>query len=537
MGAGWRCRPMSTATGSWCCLAVVASTLERICWVSAPARVRLPPQVLRLTIAGRSACSARQVVACTPGVSRKVSSASRSRRRWASSPPVRREGRVAGQQPFELVVEAGAANGVGGGVGEVAGGAVVAQRERGEHQSAHRVGDTRLAGAGVFEQLVAAAQQVREAGLVGGVGEAAVRRPAVALDHPCVAVAEDAGGDVVAAAGGDPVDGHPVAGEDPQPRLGAGDAPAGLVGGDRGAAADRRDQRVIGRLAAAPRPGDRAGYPAGGHRHAELAEQRRDPTGGGAPLLDQQHHQRDRPRARLGAGRAQRVGGLLGVARLHPRPAAATAPDRDVEAGHERAHRRQIGGELAGDADLFQVVAAAPRARPAQPDLHDPIDVVGLAAVALGAVAGAGPAARPLVLPLRRGACAVVGAVPAAAERSRLPLRARASASLRCRRRSTSPRNRSLSARSRSSSSRVDAQLTGLQSRDPLAQPRHLARHSTRHQPQRGCPVDCGTWWGSSGAWASYGQAVTASRRSSRRARRRSPSRARRAAEGAGGGP
>jgi hypothetical protein len=45
--------------------------LARTCQVPAPAQVRLPPQALRLTTAGRMACSARQLVAYTPGTRRK----------------------------------------------------------------------------------------------------------------------------------------------------------------------------------------------------------------------------------------------------------------------------------------------------------------------------------------------------------------------------------------------------------------------------------------------------------------------------------
>ena len=50
----------------------VRTTLARTCWVSAPLRVRLPPQTLRVTTAGRMACSARQLVASTDGSHRKV---------------------------------------------------------------------------------------------------------------------------------------------------------------------------------------------------------------------------------------------------------------------------------------------------------------------------------------------------------------------------------------------------------------------------------------------------------------------------------
>lgn len=80
-----RSSPISRATGSCCCWAAVASTLASTCQVVAPFQVALPPQGLRLTTAGRMACSARQLVACTSGMTRKVNSASRSRPSCASS--------------------------------------------------------------------------------------------------------------------------------------------------------------------------------------------------------------------------------------------------------------------------------------------------------------------------------------------------------------------------------------------------------------------------------------------------------------------
>ena len=44
---------------------LVRNTVARTCCVCAPSRVRLPPETLRFTTAGRSACSARQLVAST----------------------------------------------------------------------------------------------------------------------------------------------------------------------------------------------------------------------------------------------------------------------------------------------------------------------------------------------------------------------------------------------------------------------------------------------------------------------------------------
>ena len=62
----------------------VRTTLARICWVRAPWGVRFPPQILRLTTAGRMACSARQLVASTSGAHKNASTAGNSRLRWAA---------------------------------------------------------------------------------------------------------------------------------------------------------------------------------------------------------------------------------------------------------------------------------------------------------------------------------------------------------------------------------------------------------------------------------------------------------------------
>ena len=70
----------------------VRTTLARTCWVSAPLRVRLPPHTLRVTTAGRMACSARQLVASTDGSHRKVKMAGNSMARWAAKRSVSSSG-------------------------------------------------------------------------------------------------------------------------------------------------------------------------------------------------------------------------------------------------------------------------------------------------------------------------------------------------------------------------------------------------------------------------------------------------------------
>ena len=73
--SGGRSRPRRRA---------VRTMLASTCWVSAPWRVRLPPHTLRMTTAGRMACSARQLVASSDGSHRKRNTAGNSLARCAA---------------------------------------------------------------------------------------------------------------------------------------------------------------------------------------------------------------------------------------------------------------------------------------------------------------------------------------------------------------------------------------------------------------------------------------------------------------------
>ena len=66
-------RSDSRLRASRACCWQVANTLARISWARAPAVVRLPPKTLRLTTAGRMACSAGQLVASMSSSYRNVS--------------------------------------------------------------------------------------------------------------------------------------------------------------------------------------------------------------------------------------------------------------------------------------------------------------------------------------------------------------------------------------------------------------------------------------------------------------------------------
>ena len=115
----------------------------------------------------------------------------------------------------------------------------------------------------VADQLLAAPQRMRQAGLMGGVLEAAVGRLAVAFQHAGVALAEDRRRVLVAVAWGDPVDRDLRADEGPQPRSCATDPPAGLVGRDHGTGPHAHGQRLVGGLGTAGGPSHRLDDPPG----------------------------------------------------------------------------------------------------------------------------------------------------------------------------------------------------------------------------------------------------------------------------------
>src|SRR5438477_175438 len=118
-------------------------------------------------------------------------------------------------------------------------------RERREQDAADGVRKAGGAALRDLEQAVTAAQEVRETGLVRGLRELAVRRPAVPDDDAAVAGPEDRGGLRIAAAGLDRVDGDVAGHEHPEPPEPPADLPARLVRRDHGAAPHGRDQRVV----------------------------------------------------------------------------------------------------------------------------------------------------------------------------------------------------------------------------------------------------------------------------------------------------
>jgi len=83
----------------------------------------------------------------------------------------------------------------------------------------------------------------------------------------------------------------------------------------------------------------------GGDRHTQLAQHLGRLGERQAEHIVQPGGQRPCVRADLGGGGAQGVGGLLGVAALHPSSTVPAAADPDPEPGHDRPGLRKFGLE------------------------------------------------------------------------------------------------------------------------------------------------------------------------------------------------
>ena len=317
----------------------VRTTLDSTCWVSAPRRVRLPPHTLRMTTAGRIACSARQLVASIDGSRRKRNTAGNSlakclAKRLASSngggASISRPSRASSRprstsrprrvsSPFWQVphVQAGL-------------------EDRLDLRAPGTVGV-------VFLQCLGAAEQVIDATLVQRVLVAPVHLPPVAHEHAGVVGPQHGGGIVEPAAGTDRIDRRVRRGVRPQPMTPAADAPAGLVRGDDRRVADLLAEFLVGRRGVAGGAVEQAGETARGDVEVErVAQQVGDLRQRDAHLGVHFDHEADDSGAELYAGRTQRVGGLQGVSALHPPPALRAVPDLDIETPHKGAHLRQF---------------------------------------------------------------------------------------------------------------------------------------------------------------------------------------------------
>ena len=326
-------------------------TEARTSWVAAPRSDRLPPPaILRVTTAGRKACSARQLVASRLRSKRNEKVAGNSTLRCAAnrstsatelvwlrmvpSAPISRppgDGHAVGRHGARVVA--------------------VAQDQRLAEQGMDRAGESRVRM--ILAQEPGTPQQVRQTGLMRGVRELAVRRPALSHEHAAEVRAEDRGGFRKAASFADRIDRGVGRREGPQPVQAAGHAPPGFIRGDHGAAAHRLAQGLVRRRGLAR--GTMAGANDGAARQREseaLVEQGGDLAEGDAELFIERHGARDRVRPELDGRGAERVGRLPRMTALDPTVALRAAADVDAKTARHRAHRRQIFLILIGHARL-----------------------------------------------------------------------------------------------------------------------------------------------------------------------------------------
>ena len=203
----------STACGLSARCVVVRMTLARICWLFAPAQDRLPPHTLRVTTAGRIACSARQLVASIDGSNRKDQIAVNSRAKWRA--------KRAHQMRTGLCEPRGQARDqIAAGDGQ----AVRGDRPRlipiahGERLLQDRldVGPEGAMGM-IGRDHAAPPEQMRQTGLVRGGGELPIGRPPIADEDAREVGPQDVGRLLEAAAGLNAIDGRGGGRKGPQP--------------------------------------------------------------------------------------------------------------------------------------------------------------------------------------------------------------------------------------------------------------------------------------------------------------------------------
>ena len=376
----------------------VRTTLDSTCWVSAPRRVRLPPHTLRMTTAGRMACSARQFGGVERGVPQEEEHGQEfgdqvigethcvfQRRRCVDQPAEPGDESAAGRRHAVLA--------------QFSRVAAVAQVKGGPKGRLH------LAGPGtvgmVLLEFLAASEKVVQTRLVLGVVVTAVRRPPVAHEHARVVGPQHGGGIGEPATAADGVDRRVRGGVRPEPVAIAADAPAGFVRRDHGRVANLLAQFRVGRPGVAGGAVQQVDKAARRDLQVEVGPQQVGDLGQRRPHLRVQlDDQRSDAGAELRAGRAQRVGGLQGVAALHPSPALRAVADLDVEPAHDRAHLGQfflILRRHAGHLDR----AAAVRARRGDRRYVGFVDPRRAGTAAVPPVLRTGPPAGPLAVTLR----------------------------------------------------------------------------------------------------------------------------------------
>ena len=249
----------------------------------------------------------------------------------------------------------------------------------------------------------APAQQMREACLMIGVHEAAVRRPPIARKHAGEVLAEDRGGIAKPAAGANRVDGGVGRGERPEPVQGARHFPARLVWTHDRTAADLGTERLVGRRRARRRARTEMHERPAGDREAEaIAEQGGDVRERQAEALVQHDDRRRRFGADLHGRCAERVGGLPRMPALHAPAARHARADVHAELADDGTDHRQIF-LIPGDNMRALPVAATRGTRAGPRGVVDLIDSPGHRARAVATVAGPRAPARRTAAALSMG--------------------------------------------------------------------------------------------------------------------------------------
>ena len=276
----------------------------------------------------------------------------------------------------------------------------VANAERLLQRDLHLAG--KLRAGMILAQVATPSQQMRETGLMGGRGELAIRRPAIAHQHAGVLGPEDGGGLGKAPAGLNGIHRRLRRGEGPQPVAVAVDPPARFIRNDHGTATNRLAQSDIGWPRLPGRPMQGAGHGARGDRHGKpIAQQRRDLAVRQPELLIELHHQRHGLRAELHTRRPQRIRGLQRMPALQASPAGRTPTDRHVEATDEGSHIRELFLILRGDAG-HRHRPGTMRTRGRQADRNHVVDRRRPRPLAMPAIVTSGSPPRPARMTTRR---------------------------------------------------------------------------------------------------------------------------------------
>lgn len=177
-----------------------------------------------------------------------------------------------------------------------------------------------------------------------GLGEATVRRPAVADQHAAEVASEHVGGLLEAASVLDGVHADPGRGERPEPHELASDLPSRLIRAHHRCRSQRLDQRGVGRLS-------RRGEPVKGLAQATAADlDAEDGLVEIAALLEGEPQalvevspKRHGPRPELRGGGSHGIGRLPRMPPSNRFPAARALPQLDAKANHVRPQRWNLG--------------------------------------------------------------------------------------------------------------------------------------------------------------------------------------------------